>query len=239
MKFAGLLKQSLTDYPGKIAAVLFSRGCNFRCPFCHNAHLLVKPGRAAANTGEIDSRELLPFLAERRGFLDAVVFSGGEPTLNKELPEVIKQVKNAGYLVKIDTNGSNPQMLGQLLAEDLLDYAAMDIKAPLDYKKYLEVSGRLSSEDFFNVRTSINLLQAATIQVEFRTTVVPLWHSPEDILAIARYIEGARLYSLQQFNPRTTLDPGLGGVKPYSKDELTDMARQCQPYVETVRVCNI
>jgi pyruvate formate lyase activating enzyme len=238
MKFAGLLKQSLTDYPGKITAVLFSRGCNFRCPFCHNGHLLVKPGRAAAAV-EIDSQELVPFLEERQGFLDAVVFSGGEPTINPELPLVIKQVKDKGYMVKIDTNGTNPAMLEKLLQEELLDYVAMDIKAPVEYKKYLQASGRLSSQDFFNIRSSINLLQNCTISVEFRTTVVPLWHSPEDIIEIARYIEGARLYSLQQFNPRTTLDPGLATVKPYSKEELENMARECQHHVKAVRVCNV
>jgi len=239
MVFAGLLKQSLTDYPGKIAAVLFSRGCNLRCSFCHNGHLLIKPGRSAANTEEIQVPELLSFLKERHGFLDAVVFSGGEPTMNPELPEVIQSVKDLGYLIKLDTNGSNPVMLNKLLANNLLDYVAMDIKAPLDYKKYLEVSGRLSTEDYFNIRNSINLLQSTSIQVEFRTTVVPLWHSPEDILAIARYIKGARLYSLQQFNPRTTLDPSLAAVKPYSKEELESMAQQCREYVNIVRVRNI
>lgn len=239
MKFAGLLKQSLTDYPGKIAAVLFSRGCNLRCPFCHNAHLLVKPGRTASVTGEIEEQELLTFLQERQGFLDAVVFSGGEPTINPELPEVIRQAKRAGYLIKLDTNGNNPQMLTQLLKDNLLDYVAMDIKAPLDYKKYLEASGRLSPEDFFNVRAAINLLQEAAIEVEFRTTVVPLWHSPEDIVAIARYIEGAELYCLQQFNPLATLDSGLSSVVPYSREQIMEMARQCESYVKTVRVRNI
>ena len=239
MKFAGLLKQSLTDYPGKIAAVLFSRGCNLRCPFCHNAHLLVRPGRNDAAAGEIEDLELLSFLQERRGFLDAVVFSGGEPTINPELPEVIRRVKDAGYLVKLDTNGHNPLMLTKLLADNLLDYVAMDIKAPLDYKKYLEASGRLSPKDFFNVRAAINLLQTTAIEVEFRTTVIPLWHSPEDIAAIARYIEGARLYCLQQFNPRTTFDSGLSSVKPYSKEELMELARLCRPYVDSVRIRNV
>jgi pyruvate formate lyase activating enzyme len=239
MKFAGLVKQSLTDYPGKIAAVLFSRGCNLRCPFCHNAHLLVRPGRNEAVAGEIEDQDLLAFLQERSGFLDAVVFSGGEPTINPELPEVIRRVKNTGYLVKLDTNGHNPLMLTQLLADDLLDYVAMDIKAPLDYKKYLEASGRLSSEDFFNVRAAINLLQNSAVEVEFRTTVVPLWHRAEDMVAIARHIKGARLYCLQQFNPRATLDPGLSSVKPYSKEELLELARLCQPYVDLVRVRNI
>ncbi len=238
MKFAGLLKQSLTDYPGKIAAVLFSRGCNLRCPFCHNAHLLVKPGRTGM-ADEIETPELIPFLEERRGFLDAVVFSGGEPTINPELPQVIKQVKETGYLVKLDTNGSNPLMLDQLLQQELLDYVAVDIKAPMEYEKYLQASGRLTFEEFFNVRSCINLLKTATVMVEFRTTVVPLWHLPDDIAEIARYIEGARLYSLQQFNPRTTLDPELSGVKPYSKAELEEIAARCQPYVQKVRVCNI
>lgn len=238
MRFAGLLKQSLTDYPGKIAAVLFSRGCNLRCPFCHNAHLLLKPGRTAM-ADEIETTELIPFLEERRGFLDAVVFSGGEPTINPELPQVIRQVKETGYLVKLDTNGSNPIMLDQLLQQELLDYVAMDIKAPLEYQKYLQASGRLTFEDFFNIRSSINLLKTATITVEFRTTVVPIWHSPEDIIEIARYIKGARLYSLQQFNPRTTLDSELSRVKPCSKAELDQIATRCQPYVQKVRVCNV
>jgi pyruvate formate lyase activating enzyme len=238
MRFAGLLKQSLTDYPGKIAAVLFSRGCNLRCPFCHNAHLLVKPGRTAM-AEEIEIPELIPFLEERRGFLDAVVFSGGEPTINPELPQAIRQVKETGYLVKLDTNGSNPIMLEQLLQQQLLDYVAMDIKAPLIYEKYLQASGRLTFEDFFNIRSSINLLKTATITVEFRTTVVPVWHSPEDIIEIARYIKGAGLYSLQQFNPHTTLEFELSRVKPYSKVELEEMAARCQPYVQKVRVCNV
>ncbi|HBQ27260.1 MAG TPA: anaerobic ribonucleoside-triphosphate reductase activating protein [Syntrophomonas sp.] len=238
MRFAGLLKQSLTDYPGKIAAVLFSRGCNLRCPFCHNAHLLVKPGRTTI-ADEIETPELIPFLEERRGFLDAVVFSGGEPTMNPELPEVIRQVKEIGYLIKLDTNGSNPMMLEKLLHQELLDYVAMDIKAPLEYEKYLQASGRLSVEDFFNIRSSINLLQTAAIMVEFRTTVVPVWHRPEDIVEIACYIKGARLYSLQQFNPRTTLDLELSRVKPYSKAELEKIAADCQPYVQKVRVCNV
>lgn len=238
MRFAGLLKQSLTDYPGKMAAVLFSRGCNLRCPFCHNAHLLVKLGRTAMDS-EIETSQLISFLKERRGFLDAVVFSGGEPTINPELPQVIRQIKEIGYLVKLDTNGSNSLMLDQLLQQELLDYVAMDIKAPLEYEKYLQASGRLTFEDFFNIRSSINLLQTASITVEFRTTVVPVWHQTEDIIQIARYIEGARLYSLQQFNPRTTLDPELSGVKPYSKAELNEIAARCQPYIHKVRVCNV
>lgn len=236
MKYAGFLKQSLVDYPGEIAAVLFTRGCNFRCPFCHNPDLLIKP----RNPQEIyDVEEILHFLAQRKGFLDAVVVSGGEPTLNPELPRDLRRMKELGYLVKLDTNGSNPVMLESLLAEGILDYVAMDIKAPVEYKKYQQVCRQISTEDFFNVRSSIQLLLKAEIGVEFRTTVVPPLHSPEDIEDIARYIEGAPSYTLQQFHPRVTLDPGFARVVPYPAEEMEVLADRCRPYVKDVRVVNL
>ena len=232
MKFAGLLKQSLVDYPGKIAAVLFTRGCNLRCPFCHNPHLLIKPGRNGNGTG-LREEDVLDFLQERRGFLDALVISGGEPSLHPGLPLFLRKVKELKYLVKLDTNGSNPVMLAQMLQEGLLDYVAMDIKAPLELKPYQEACGKLSSEDFFNIRSSVRLLRQAPIIVEFRTTVVPCLHSPEDIKAIARYIKGAPLYTLQRFNPECTLEPGYAKVVPYSREEMQAIATRCAPYVNT------
>ena len=254
MKYAGLIKQSLVDYPGEIAAVLFTRGCNFRCPFCHNVHLLAEekrePGAESSlqaggekdNNGDgktYDIESILEFLRERKGFLDAVVISGGEPTLHPELAQDLRRIKEIGYLIKLDSNGSNPELLAYLLQEKLLDYVAMDIKAPLDFKKYLQASGRLSSRQFFNIRNSINLLQNARIAVEFRTTVVPLLHSPEDIRSIAQYIEGARLYSLQQFNPTCTLAPSYEAIVPFSPEEMQEIAELCRPYVKIVRVVNI
>ncbi len=238
MKFAGMIKQSLVDYPGKIALVLFARGCNFCCPYCHNGHLLIKPGKAGADY--ISLQEVLDFLNERKDFLDAVVVSGGEPCLNQELPDALSKIKDAGYLSKLDTNGSRTSMLSDLSVRFLLDYVAMDIKGVLEYNKYREAcGGRLSSEDFFNVKGSIHLLKNADMEVEFRTTVVPCLHTPEDIIAIAKYIEGAPKYSLQQFNPRNTLNPDYHNIKPYSQEELQAMADECRKYVRQVRLINV
>jgi len=237
MKFAGLVKQSLVDYPGEVTAVLFTRGCNIRCPFCQNTHLLVRSPRISEPV--ISMEEAVAFLEERLGFLDAVTVTGGEPTLHEDLPDALAAFKALGYLVKLDTNGTNPAMLQQLIDSDILDYVAMDIKAPLDYRKYTRACGKLTTEEFFNVRSSIRMLMEAKISVEFRTTVVPLLHPPEDIEEIARYIQGAPLYSLQQFNPAVTLDTTYGAVVPYTHKEMQALADRCAPYVQNVRVVNI
>jgi len=236
MKFAGLVKQSLVDYPGEVTAVLFTRGCNIRCPFCQNPDLLLRSPRFVE---PISLEEALDFLKERKGFLDAVTVTGGEPTLHEDLPHALSAFKALGYLVKLDTNGTNPAMLQQLIAGGILDYVAMDIKAPLDYRKYARACGKLTTEEFFNVRSSIRMLMEAGIEVEFRTTVVPLLHSFEDIEEIARYIQGAPLYSLQQFNPSVTLDTDYGAVVPYTRQEMQALADRCAPYVQKVRVVNI
>lgn len=236
MKFAGLVKQSLVDYPGEVTAVLFTRGCNIRCPFCQNPDLLLRSPRFVE---PISLEEALDFLKERKGFLDAVTVTGGEPTLHEDLPHALSAFKALGYLVKLDTNGTNPAMLQQLIAGGILDYVAMDIKAPLDYRKYARACGKLTTEDFFNVRSSIRMLMEAGIEVEFRTTVVPLLHSFEDIEEIARYIQGAPLYSLQQFNPSVTLDTDYGAVVPYTRQEMQALADRCAPFVQNVRVVNI
>jgi len=236
MKFAGLVKQSLVDYPGEVTAVLFTRGCNIRCPFCQNTDLLLRSPRFVE---PISLEEALDFLKERKGFLDAVTVTGGEPTLHEDLPHALSAFKALGYLVKLDTNGTNPAMLQQLIAGGILDYVAMDIKAPLDYRKYARACGKLTTEEFFNVRSSIRMLMEAGIEVEFRTTVVPLLHSFEDIEEIARYIQGAPLYSLQQFNPSVTLDTDYGAVVPYTRQEMQALADRCAPFVQNVRVVNI
>jgi len=236
MKYAAMIKQSLVDYPGEIAAVLFTRGCNLRCPFCHNPDLLIKP---KIMIKPIDIEQVLEFLVQRRGFLDGVVISGGEPTLNDDLPLDIRRVKALGFLVKLDTNGTNPIMLQSLLSQGFLDYVAMDIKAPLDFKKYRTACGKLSSEEFFNIRNSIHLLRNAGINVEFRTTVVPTLHPPEDIEEIARYLEGCEQFTIQQFNPRVTLEPGYGRVVPYSMEEMNAIAEKCAKYIKDVHVVNL
>ena len=237
MEFAGLVTQTLVDYPGEIAAILFTRGCNIRCPFCHNPHLLVRTSRNTEPS--VTMPEVVDFLQEHKGFLDAVVITGGEPTLHPELPDAIRVIKSLGYLVKLDSNGTNPVMLRQLMEEQLLDYVAMDIKAPLDYRKYSSACGKLSAEDFFNIRSSVNLLINSSIQVEFRTTVVPLLHTPEDIESIANYIKGMPLYTLQQFNPSVTWDAAYGDIVPYSREKMQAIANLAAAYVQQVRIVNI
>lgn len=236
MRLAGIIKQSLIDYPGELAAVLFTRGCNFLCPYCHNYHLLYK------RQGEVDLPldNVLTFLEERQGFLDGVVFTGGEPTKNPELEQAMVEIKRLGYKIKLDTNGSHPELLNRLLEKGLVDYVAMDVKAPLDYKKYYAASGgRLSSHDFLNVRNSIYLLLLSSITIEFRTTVVPSLHSKENVRQIAQAIEGARLYTLQQFFPDNAMDINLRGSSTYSREDFDEMAELCAPYVKEVRIINL
>lgn len=236
MRLAGIIKQSLIDYPGELAAVLFTRGCNFLCPYCHNAHLLYK------RQGEADLplENVLTFLEERRGFLDGVVFTGGEPTKNPELEQAMVEIKKLGFKIKLDTNGSHPEILARLLDRGLLDYVALDVKAPLDYKKYYAAcGGNLSSHDFLNVRNSIYLLLLTSIMVEFRTTVVPFLHSKENIRSIAQAIEGAGLYTLQQFYPDNAMDVNLRTSATYSRQDFEEMAELCAPYVKEVRIINL
>lgn len=237
MKLRGLIKQSLVDYPGEIAAVVFTQGCNLRCPFCHNGHLVIRPGKLADEY--IPELTLLEFLKARLGFIDALVISGGEPTLHPDLPDFITKVKELGYLIKLDTNGTNSAMLEFLLKNKLIDYVAMDIKAPINLKAYQEACGNLSLEDFFNIRNSINLLLNTEVITEFRTTVVPNLHDIQDIEAIAKYIKGAKLYSLQQFNPEVTLQASYETEVPYDKEQMQLMADRCTTYVEKVRIINL
>lgn len=254
MKYAGMVKQSLIDYPGEIAAVIFTQGCNLRCPFCHNPQLLFTPKEKTAyktsgtndkdlqknrNSAVIDIEDVLNLLEERKRFLDALVISGGEPTLHQELLPDLRRIKELGYLIKLDTNGSNPSLLESLLAEGILDYVAMDIKAPLSYKQYLPAVGKLSPQEFLAIRNSVFILKDSGIKVEFRTTVVPILHSRDDIVEIARYIEGAELYSLQQFNPACTLSPAYEKLAPYNKEEMQDIANHCLDFVKKLRVINL
>ena len=234
MKFAGLIKQSLIDYPGEVATVLFTRGCNFSCPFCHNGHLLYGRDRDS-DTG---LEKILAFLQERKGFIDAVVVSGGEPTRHGQLIDTVRAIKDLNLKVKLDTNGSNPEMLEELLDSGLLDYIAMDVKAPLDYRKYLMACGRLSPQDFLHVRNSCHLLLQIKDEpmVEFRTTVVPALHRGQDIVDIVQSLQGARLYTLQQFQAANAMDPAMKVVAPFSPQQLEMIADRCAGFVEKIRV---
>lgn len=212
----GIYKVSLVDYPGNICATVFVSGCNMRCPYCHNPDLVLEPEGLPRIPGE----EVLAFLTKRKGVLDGVCITGGEPTLQKEIGTFIGQVKEMGFKVKLDTNGSNPRVLGELLKSGLLDYVAMDIKAPSG--RYRAVTrSRINPDD---IRASVNLLMTGDIDYEFRTTVAPGLITEEDLLQIAGWLAGARKYVLQQYRPGATLDAAFAGLRPYDVYRLKDMA---------------
>ena len=223
MRIGGFQKFSLIDYPGKICAIVFTQGCNFRCPYCHNPEL-VKPSLFGKT---IPEEEIFSFLEKRKGKLDAVEITGGEPTLQKDLVDFIHRVKEMGYLVKLDTNGSNPEMLEIIINHGLVDYIAMDIKAPLE--KYKEVTHSVISPD--KIKRSIRIIMNSNIKYEFRTTVVKSQLSREDIISIGKLIEGAKLYVLQKFIPSKTLDPNFLNEKTYSDGELESLKRKLEKFV--------
>ncbi len=226
MKIGGLQKVSLIDYPGRISAVVFTQGCNFRCPFCHNPEL-VDPERFA---DLIPETEVLSFLEKRKGRLDAVVITGGEPTMQPELIPFILHLKALGYLIKLDTNGALPDPLGEMLDRKLLDYVAMDIKAPLE--RYGEVTK--TKTDHQRIRRSISLIMDSGVDYEFRTTAVKLLLDPVALENIGKLIPGAKRFVLQKFVPTKTLDRDYLGKKSYSDAELKAIVEKLAGIVQKV-----
>jgi len=201
MRFGGLQKFSLSDYPGKVAAIVFTQGCNFTCPFCHNSRLI--PLKATRDSGELSEGDILNFLKSRIGQLQAVVITGGEPTIHRDLPEFIAIVRRMGFAIKLDTNGSNPQMLKRLLDEQLIDCIAMDIKAP--WKYYQRLSG--VAVDVERLQESVRLIEASAVKSIFRTTFVDALHGPKAEEQIRLQIPAEATYVRQQCNLDTVLDP--------------------------------
>ncbi len=230
MNIAGFQKLTLLDYPGKVACTVFTPGCNYRCPFCHNAGLAL-PGRERQ---AIPEDEVLTYLEKRAGLLDGVCLSGGEPLLQKGLPGFIRKIKALGYHVKLDTNGSDPDRLGRLLDENLLDYAAMDIKNSPD--RYGQTAG-VPAIDTGAVIQSVELLMQGRIPFEFRTTLVKEFHTVEDIEAIGKWLRGAPMYFLQSF-----VDSGdliQSGLHPVDEGTMREMADILRPYVGEVALRGI
>ncbi len=192
MLIVGLNKTTLLDYPGHVAATVFTGGCNFKCPFCHNGSLVLNPSALEKYSEE----EVFSFLKKRKNVLKGVCITGGEPTLQPDLPAFIRQVKALGYQIKLDTNGYNPEMLRQLLEEQLLDYAAMDIK---NCKEKYEVTAGLHPFAIEKIEQSVKLLLGAEIEYEFRTTVVKEFHTQEDLEKLVNWLKGAKRLFLQQY----------------------------------------
>ncbi len=224
MQVKGWVRTSLIEYPDHIASVLFVGGCNFRCPPCHNADLVQRP----AEMPDLDVEEVWAFLARRVGLVDGVVVTGGEPTLRGDLIPFLRRARARGLDVKLDTNGYRPDVLATLLDEGLVDYVAMDVKAPPE--KYALLAGR-ADLDVTRLERSVRLLRRSGIRHEFRTTVVPGLLDEADVEGIATWIAGAERYVLQQFRPLRTLDPGLEAVTPYSVERLRAMVERASRWV--------
>ncbi len=228
----GLQKTTLIDYPGKVACTVFLIGCNFRCPFCYSSELVLP--EKIKNQSRISTKDFFSFLKDKRGLLDGVVICGGEPTINQDLPTFISRIKKLGYLVKLDSNGSNPDMLAKLIKESLIDYIAMDIKAILTEERYSQAIGtKVALRD---IQKSIDLIKDSGIDYEFRTTVVPNFHTKEDIIEMAKMISPAKAYFLQSFRPEKTLDPKLEKIKPYNKEYLLEIRELIQGLFGTCQV---
>lgn len=232
MKIYGLNKTTLLDYPGHVAAAVFTGRCNFRCPFCQNGDLVLCPENQPL-TGE---EELMVFLKKRKGILTGVCITGGEPTLNEGLLEFICRIKEAGYLVKLDTNGYTPHVLRKLLdhrmsGKKILDYIAMDIKSSMN--KYQEASG-LTGINTDKIRESINIIMNSEIEYEFRTTIVREFHQKKDMISIGEEIKGAKAYYLQGYQESDkVIAPGLHEC---TSDEMKELAEAIRPFAEVVQI---
>lgn len=219
MKVKGIQKSSFIDYPDKIAAVVFTGGCNFRCPYCHNRELVYNMGE------NIDEEELFSELEKRKKYLDGVCITGGEPTLQQGLDEFILKLKGMGYLIKLDTNGTSPKALRDLLERNLLDYIAMDIKAPI--QSYRSVA--VEKVDIEAIEESIELIRESGVDYEFRTTICKELLSTADILKIAKRIKGSMKYTLQNYRDSGNILSGKS-YTPYKKEELELLIEEIKGY---------
>lgn len=230
MIIGGIQKLSLLDYPDTLSAIIFTKGCNFRCPFCYNP-MFVLPGWFEARDiehrdhSQLFESDLFAFLEERQGKLEGVVITGGEPTLHQDLPDFIRKIKQLSYLIKLDTNGTNPEMLSYLIDNDLIDYVAMDIKAP--YDKYDKIVG--TAVNLENIKKSVKIIKQAKIGYEFRTTVVPGLLTKDDILRIAEEIKDSKKWYLQKFVAKADLlNKNIKSIKNYTNSELKIMADEAR-----------
>ncbi len=221
----GFLETSFLDWPGKICSVLFLPDCNFRCPYCHNHPLILHPEQFVS----IPLEEIFRRLETFRGWIDGVCLTGGEPTLHPDLPDLAHQIKERGFAVKLDTNGSNPHMLEKLIHQGVLDFIAMDVKAPLDPFSYRRSTGL--PIDLNPISKSIELLKKGAVDYQFRMTVVPLLHSEVEVELLGQQLRAGRRMTLQSFNPENPMDPSLKRAIPYDLKTLKEMERRVQEMI--------
>jgi len=227
MKIGGFQKTSLLDYPDMISAIVWTVGCNFHCPFCYNKNLVEE------KVGIIPEDEILSFLIKRKGMIEGLVISGGEPLMQKDITSFCEKVKKLGYLIKIDTNGMYPEKLKELIDKKLVDYISMDVKAPKN--KYSDLSG--VKTDIKKIEKSIQIIRSSGVDYEFKTTFVPKLLSKEDIIDIGKWLKDSKKFYLQQFRNDTSLiSSDLENMPVYSKEELKETLEKVKTFFE---ICNI
>ncbi len=219
---------SLIEYPGKISAIAFVGNCNLKCHFCYNIDLV----RDYDKMPDIPEKDVLDFLSTRKNLLDSLAITGGEPTLYKELPGFMKKVKDLGFLVLLETNGTNPEMLKELITNKLVDYISMDIKAPIE--KYDDIAGVIVNKE--NIQESINTIRNSGLNYEFRTTIIPRHFKEEDAIKIGEWLKGSKRYVLQQFRPEKTLNEDYKKAEYYGPEKLEELANLMRPFFDSVRV---
>ena len=230
MRIGGLQKSTLIDYSGKVAATIFTLGCNFRCPFCQNPEL-VDPEKIKKQP-QIKEGAFFDFLKSRKGLLDGICITGGEPLIQPDIFDFIKKIKKQGFLVKLDTNGSQPAKLKKLFQKNLLDFVAMDIKSSQEnYSK--AVGAKVNLKD---IQKSIDLIRQSGMDYEFRTTAAPGIIDKKEIEKIGQWLNGAKKFALQQFRTEKTLDRSWQKIRPYSDEELKEMVKITQPYFDKVEL---
>ena len=235
MEIKGVIDLSLVDWDGKLSSVIFLPRCNFRCPFCHNYALVLHPEKEKT----IPFERVEDHLRKQRHWLDGVCITGGEPTLHGTLPKFCSRLKDIGLLVKIDTNGANPKMIEGLVEKGLIDYVALDIKAPLTVEKYSKATGVDAKNFLGKVKETVRILLSSRIDYEFRTTVVPTIHNEKELEAISRDIRGCKKYVLQKFDVsvgKKTLDPAFSELKPFTDEQMKTFLTAARKNVPNIRI---
>jgi pyruvate formate lyase activating enzyme len=232
VKIAGFIKTTLLDWDGMVACTVYFAGCNFRCPYCHNADIVMNAGLVE----RIDEDRVLGYISDNTDFIDGVVVSGGEPLMNRDIGTFLKKLKALGVKVKIDTNGSCPDVLDDLIGAGLVDAVAMDVKSSLN-ERYSAAAG--VDVDIEKIKKSINIIIRSGIDHEFRTTAVPIFVKDDDVRNICENIKGTKKYRIHQFRNRTTLDDSFSVLDPYQEPRLLEMAEIAKKYVKDVKIRGI
>ncbi len=232
-RIKGTIDLSLVDWDGKVSSVIFLSGCNFRCPYCYNSSLVLHPEREET----ISFERYENYLKKRKEWIDGVCITGGEPTLQKDLPDLCLKLNESGFRVKVDTNGTNPIMVKALIERGIIDYIAMDIKAPLTIKKYSNAIGVNARHHLLKVKETIKTLLKTKIDYEFRTTVVPTIHEPLDISEICQVIRGCKKYVMQRFvAEKETINPDFSKLNSFTDKEMEIFLSAARKYIPNSRL---